>query len=112
MQFFATLTALALALVGAVSAMPSWSQSSAQCDTGSAHCCQDVQPASSESLGSYGPLSFLSTLDPETPVGVSCVPINTASVGGSQSCSAMPMCCSGNNYGSFSMGCSPVPVTV
>ncbi|KAI0667367.1 hypothetical protein C8Q78DRAFT_1156266 [Trametes maxima] len=114
MQSFAALTVtLALALAGTVSAMPSWSQSSSQCDTGSVQCCQDVQHASnSDALSMFGALSFLDGLDPSTPVGVSCVPIDTATAGGSQSCTASPMCCSGNSYGSFSVGCSPIPLTL
>ncbi|KAL7278093.1 hypothetical protein ACG7TL_008063 [Trametes sanguinea] len=110
MQFFTTLTTVALALISAASAMPSYSQSS-QCSSGSMHCCNDVQPASSDIISSL--LKSLQTgdVDSSSSVGVSCTPINTGSVGGNPSCTSMPVCCDGNSFndGLLTLGCSPIP---
>ncbi|KAI8977842.1 hypothetical protein BD414DRAFT_495799 [Trametes punicea] len=108
MQFFA---ALLLALIGVVSAMPSYSSSS-QCATGSMRCCNQVQQASHESIIPLLGALNLGSLDPNTNVGTDCTPIDTSTVGGAQSCTQMPVCCDGNDFGGLSIGCSPIPLTL
>ncbi|CDO68556.1 hypothetical protein BN946_scf184998.g53 [Trametes cinnabarina] len=107
MQFFTTLTTVALALIGAASAMPSYS-SSAQCSSGSMHCCNDVQPASSDPISALLKSLEIRDIDSSSSVGVSCTPINTGSVGGNPSCTQMPVCCDGNQFSGITLGCSPI----
>ncbi|KAI9059394.1 hypothetical protein FKP32DRAFT_1679835 [Trametes sanguinea] len=117
MQFFTTLTTVALALISAASAMPSFSESS-QCSSGSMHCCNDVQPASSDIISSLLKSLQAGDVDSSSSVGVSCTPINTGSVGGNPSwhvdflgVTSMPVCCDGNSFngGLLTLGCSPIP---
>ncbi|KAI0366463.1 hypothetical protein BV20DRAFT_952158 [Pilatotrama ljubarskyi] len=90
--------------------MPSYAASS-QCNTGSVHCCNDVQPSSSDSVAPLlGALNIPLDLSGSSNVGLDCTPINLSSAGGSQSCTAMPVCCNGNNYGGITLGCMPIPV--
>ncbi|RPD56779.1 fungal hydrophobin [Lentinus tigrinus ALCF2SS1-7] len=116
MQLFATLATLALATIGSVTAVPSYvskasSDSTSQCDTGSISCCNSLEPANSgkgktiiDSLGIDVPT--------QSYLGLQCSPLDTSSVGGNPSCSANPVCCSGNTYGTLSAGCIPINVAL
>ncbi|KAI0819777.1 hypothetical protein BC628DRAFT_965028 [Trametes gibbosa] len=115
MQFFTTLATVALALVASVAAMPSYGTSATQseCNTGSMQCCDSVQPAKSKDIFSLlKALDVLDQVGENDQVGLTCSAITTSAVGGSESCSAMPVCCSGNSYGGVSMGCVPFPLTL
>ncbi|KAI0631626.1 fungal hydrophobin [Trametes polyzona] len=112
MQFFTIISTLALALVGSVSAVP-YSSASSQCDTGSLKCCDSVQPAHAWHVKNIlTALDILDQVGENEQVGLTCTPLNIPAVGGDQSCTAMPVCCNGNNFGGFSIGCSPIPVVL
>ncbi|KAH9939673.1 uncharacterized protein BXZ73DRAFT_75868 [Epithele typhae] len=102
-----TFAALALAFAIAVSAAPS--QSNSQCSTSSLRCCNSVESARSDRVSSILDALKLN-LDAADNVGLACDPINPVTVGGGISCNAMPVCCNGNHYGGFSVGCSPIPI--
>ncbi|KAH9895770.1 hypothetical protein C8Q73DRAFT_450834 [Cubamyces lactineus] len=108
MQFLATLTTLVLAFAGAASAVPYYASQS-QCSSGSMQCCNNVQSASSPSmLKALEILSLAGLVDGDSNIGTSCTPINIVGAGGTESCTAMPVCCNGNSFGSLSFGCSSV----
>ncbi|KAI0325155.1 fungal hydrophobin [Cubamyces sp. BRFM 1775] len=108
MQFFATLTTLVLAFAGAASAVPYYASQS-QCSSGSMQCCNNVQSADSPSLlDALKLLDLADQLNADTNVGTSCTPINAVGAGGTESCTAMPVCCDGNTFGGLSFGCSPI----
>ncbi|KAI0688267.1 hypothetical protein C8T65DRAFT_562708, partial [Cerioporus squamosus] len=81
--------------------------SSSQCNTGTIHCCDSTEPASSP-LGQtiLGALNF--DVPTDTSVGMKCSPIDTGDLGGDQSCTASPVCCSGGNYGGIALSCMPI----
>ncbi|KAI0808137.1 hypothetical protein C8Q74DRAFT_1363559 [Fomes fomentarius] len=113
MQFFTTVATLAVAVVGSVSAMPSPPPRAGDCSTGAVRCCDNAEPASSDK--SQIILEALGLYSPDTPtdgsIGLSCSPV-ASPVGDSQSCDATPMCCSGDDFGSLSIGCSPLGLKI
>ncbi|KAI1789332.1 hypothetical protein LXA43DRAFT_586685 [Ganoderma leucocontextum] len=115
MKFLATLTAFALSLVvvypDAVFSLPSRRSepSTSQCSTGAVRCCNSVEAPDSPKLAPILDALRLTTQS-DQHVGLSCDPVPVGSVGGAPSCNAMPVCCSGNDFGGVSMGCSPVPL--
>ncbi|KAF8075313.1 hydrophobin-251 [Lyophyllum atratum] len=91
-----------------------------QCPTGGLQCCQSVQnarnilvdvansPAASTLLALLG--IVLQGVD--IMVGINCTPLNVIGIGGN-SCSAQPVCCSGNNFnGVTAIGCVPVDLSL
>ena len=81
MQFFATAATLVVAVIGSVSAMPSYA--SGECSTGATHCCNASEPASSEKgktiVGALG-----LNVPTSSSLGLECTPINMLALGGSQ----------------------------
>ncbi|KAI0674323.1 fungal hydrophobin-domain-containing protein [Trametes maxima] len=78
------------------------------CNTGSLRCCQSVQSSDSASVaGLLGALGVV--LNGVTAqVGLDCSPISVIGAGQS-SCSAKPVCCENNSFGSaVAIGCAPV----
>ncbi|KAF4618828.1 hypothetical protein D9613_010048 [Agrocybe pediades] len=98
----------ALPLLASATAVPRTDGPSNQCNTGTISCCNQVGSASSLGLGSL--LGLLGVvLDPITAIiGLNCSPINVIGLGGN-SCSAQPVCCTGNTFGGLiNLGCSPI----
>ncbi|KAI0645497.1 fungal hydrophobin [Trametes meyenii] len=78
------------------------------CSTGPIQCCNSVESANSQVaqsvLGSLGVVVG----DVTALVGLGCSPISVVGVGAS-ACSASPVCCENNSFGSLiSIGCVPV----
>ncbi|KAF8887548.1 fungal hydrophobin-domain-containing protein [Infundibulicybe gibba] len=101
-----TLFIFALPLLAAAGAVPR-TEPASQCNTGPVQCCNSVQQASSPSAASLlGPLGVV--LGSNVPVGLTCSPISAVGIAGN-SCSAQPVCCTGNNFnGLVVVGCTPV----
>ncbi|KAJ3560046.1 hypothetical protein NP233_g383 [Leucocoprinus birnbaumii] len=104
MQFSTTLV-LALPAIAAATAIP---RQSGNCNTGSISCCNQVQQANSTAVSQLGGLLGI-VLDPiEGLIGLGCSPLNILGIGGN-SCSAQPVCCTGNTFGGLiSLGCNPI----
>ncbi|KAK7438441.1 Hydrophobin-3 [Stygiomarasmius scandens] len=83
-------------------------QPASQCNTGALQCCNSVQAANSSAVSTLAGLLGI-VLGPITgQVGLTCNPISVIGVGGN-SCSAQPVCCTGNNFnGLIVAGCTPV----
>ncbi|KAF9442358.1 fungal hydrophobin [Macrolepiota fuliginosa MF-IS2] len=79
-----------------------------QCNTGSIQCCNSVQSSDSSVVSLLAGLLGI-VLGPITgQVGVTCSPITVIGAGGN-SCSAQPVCCTGNSFsGLLVLGCSPI----
>ncbi|RDB29813.1 Hydrophobin-3 [Hypsizygus marmoreus] len=79
-----------------------------QCNTGSLQCCNDVQASSNPVVALLAGLLGI-VLGPITAqVGLTCSPITVIGAGGT-SCSAQPVCCTGNSFsGLLVLGCTPV----
>ncbi|KAM5530687.1 hypothetical protein V8D89_015659 [Ganoderma adspersum] len=115
MKLLATLAAFALPLVvvhpDAVFSLPSRRSmpSVSECSTGAVRCCNSVEAPDSPKLAPILDALRLTT-ESDQYVGLACNPVPVGSVGGGPSCNAMPVCCSGNDFGGLSMGCSPIPL--
>ncbi|KAF8068980.1 hydrophobin-3 [Lyophyllum atratum] len=86
-----------------------------QCNTGTIQCCNSVQSASNPVVGLLAGLLGV-VLGPITGlVGLTCNPI-TVIGGGGNSCSAQPVCCTGNNFprqsGLLVLGCTPININL
>ncbi|KAF9534668.1 hydrophobin-319 [Crepidotus variabilis] len=83
-----------------------------QCNTGQVQCCNSVQDANSGAVTTLAGLLGI-VLGPVTgQVGLTCNPISVLGIGGN-SCSAQPVCCSGNNFnGLIVVGCTPVNINL
>ncbi|KAH8119784.1 hydrophobin-251 [Phellopilus nigrolimitatus] len=104
-MFFQKLAAVAsLAILAVATPTP---QTTSSCNTGSLECCNSVQSASSPQAASL--LGLLGVvLGADVPVGLTCSPLSVVGLS-SSSCTADPVCCSGNNYsGLVVVGCSPI----
>jgi hypothetical protein len=108
---FAALTTLAVATLAAATPTrrnDGGSAPSNQCNTGSIQCCNSVQSATSSSIA--GILGLLGVVVGTVTglVGVTCSPISAIGIG-SSSCTAQPVCCTGNSFnGLIVLGCSPI----
>ncbi|KAH8828839.1 fruiting body protein SC1 [Flagelloscypha sp. PMI_526] len=101
---FAALTAFVLPVLAAASVI---ARTGPQCSTGTLQCCNTVGKADSTDVqNALGGLAAVLGLTGN--IGVSCVPINVAAVGGN-SCSAQAACC-GNTIqnGLVNVNCSPI----
>ncbi|KAJ3576502.1 hypothetical protein NP233_g381 [Leucocoprinus birnbaumii] len=102
---FSTAFVLALPAIAAATAVP---RQSGNCNTGALTCCNQVQQANSTTVNQLAGLLGL-VLGPITGlVGLGCSPIDVLGVGGN-SCSAQPVCCTGNTFGGLiGLGCNPI----
>lgn len=78
-----------------------------QCNTGPIQCCNSVTQAKEVSslLGLLG----IVVSDITSLVGLQCSPLGVIGIGGSSACSARPVCCENNSFGSLiSIGCIPI----
>ncbi|KDQ62774.1 hypothetical protein JAAARDRAFT_203826 [Jaapia argillacea MUCL 33604] len=90
-------------------ATPTSTESASSCTTGPIQCCDTVESASSPAAA--GILASLGVVvqDVTALVGLTCSPITAVGVGSGSSCSASPVCCTDNSYGTLiSIGCVPV----
>ncbi|KIM39525.1 hypothetical protein M413DRAFT_46411, partial [Hebeloma cylindrosporum] len=83
-----------------------------QCNTGTTYCCNSAvaptDPTASKLLGLLGVVVGSVT----GLVGLTCSPIDVIGIGGS-SCTAQPVCCTGNNFnGVVVIGCSPITINL
>ncbi|KAF9442261.1 fungal hydrophobin [Macrolepiota fuliginosa MF-IS2] len=104
---------LILPVLAAASAVPrNDAPPASQCNTGDLQCCNSVQSASDPVVGVLAGLlgAVLGPLD--ALVGLTCSPLSVIGVGGN-SCSAQPVCCTGNNFsGLLVLGCTPVNINL
>ncbi|KAK7438439.1 Hydrophobin-3 [Stygiomarasmius scandens] len=109
---FSRLSTLVVAITAASLAVavptPGGAPAGGQCNTGSIQCCNSVQDASSSGVSTLAGLLGI-VLGPITgQVGLTCNPISVIGIGGN-SCSAQPVCCTGNNFnGLIVAGCTPI----
>ncbi|KAJ3565974.1 hypothetical protein NP233_g7292 [Leucocoprinus birnbaumii] len=83
-----------------------------QCNTGTIQCCNQVQSSSSSLVGLLAGLLGIVLGPVEALVGVNCSPITVIGAGGN-SCSAQPVCCTGNSFsGLLVLGCSPININL
>ncbi|PPQ70599.1 hypothetical protein CVT26_013198 [Gymnopilus dilepis] len=83
-------------------------QASGNCDTGSTMCCNQVQNSTSEGVVQLASELGLDLGDLGALVGLSCSAISILGFGGN-SCSAQPVCCTGNTFGGLlAFGCNPL----
>ncbi|KAL0948349.1 hypothetical protein HGRIS_010935 [Hohenbuehelia grisea] len=82
-------------------------QPAGQCNTGSLQCCQSTQQntdAISSVAGLLGVVAPIGAL-----VGLNCSPITGIGLGQGASCSAQPVCCTGNTFnGVIALGCTAI----
>ncbi|KAL5507775.1 hypothetical protein ACEPAH_5393 [Sanghuangporus vaninii] len=95
-----------------VTATPTATQPASQCNTSDLQCCNSVQSSgSSDAAGILGLLGVV-LQGVDIPVGLTCDPISVIGLG-SASCSAHPVCCENNSFGSLiSIGCVPVDLSL
>ncbi|KAI5994873.1 hydrophobin [Pisolithus marmoratus] len=77
-----------------------------QCNSGSLQCCNSVQPASSLSDG-----NLLSRQNLDGPIGLDCSPINVLGAGNA-SCTQQTACCNGDTYGTVTVDCHPIELSL
>ncbi|KAF8068979.1 hydrophobin [Lyophyllum atratum] len=101
-----------VALCASATVLPRTDTPVNQCNTGTIQCCNSVQSASDPLVGLLAGLLGI-VLGPVTGlVGVTCTPI-TVIGGGGNSCSAQPVCCTGNSFsGLLVLGCSPININL
>ncbi|KDQ62765.1 hypothetical protein JAAARDRAFT_30683, partial [Jaapia argillacea MUCL 33604] len=81
----------------------------AQCTTGALQCCDTVESASSPTAAGILKSIGVVVQDVNALVGLTCSPITAVGVGSGSSCTANPVCCTDNSWGSLiSIGCVPV----
>ncbi|KAF9450196.1 fungal hydrophobin [Macrolepiota fuliginosa MF-IS2] len=79
-----------------------------QCNVGQINCCNSVQESSNTGIQSLLGLLGVALGSVTGQVGLVCDPISVIGVGGN-SCSAQPVCCTGNNFnGVVALGCTPI----
>lgn len=79
------------------------------CSTGPVHCCNSVEPASSENASKIVSLLGIVLQDVDVPVGLDCTPINILGVGSGGTCNAQTVCCENAQFnGLINIGCSPI----
>ncbi|KDR81005.1 hypothetical protein GALMADRAFT_136068 [Galerina marginata CBS 339.88] len=103
---------LALPVLVAANAIPRTDGPSNQCNTGSIQCCNSVQSSSSSVVTLLAGLLGVVLGSVTGQVGVNCSPI-TVIGGAGNSCSAQPVCCTGNSFsGLLVLGCSPININL
>ncbi|PPR06781.1 hypothetical protein CVT24_011281 [Panaeolus cyanescens] len=103
---------VALPLLASATVLPRTDGPSNQCNTGPIQCCNNVGTVDALGLGTIlGLLGIV--LDPVTALlGINCSPLSVIGVGGN-SCSATPVCCTGNVFnGLINLGCSPIVINL
>ncbi|KAI0675092.1 fungal hydrophobin [Trametes maxima] len=94
----AVATALALPILAAAQS----------CNTGPIQCCNSVKSASSQEAQSVLGALGVVVGDITAAVGFGCSPISVVGAGAG-ACSATPVCCENNSFGSLiSIGCVPI----
>ncbi|KAL5529945.1 hypothetical protein ACEPAF_6202 [Sanghuangporus sanghuang] len=95
-----------------VTATSTATQPASQCNTGDLQCCNSVQSSSSSDATGLLALLGIVLQGVDIPVGLTCNPISVIGLG-SSGCSANPVCCENNSYGSLiSLGCVPVNLSL
>ncbi|THH13558.1 hypothetical protein EW146_g6668 [Bondarzewia mesenterica] len=102
----ASLSVLALALVA--SASPSPKSSTSQCDAGTLQCCQTVGKSNDPSIAKELGLLGVVVQGVAVPIGISCTPITVIGVGSGANCAQQPACCTGEQDGLVTLGCTPI----
>ncbi|KAL0948210.1 hypothetical protein HGRIS_010816 [Hohenbuehelia grisea] len=88
---------LALPILAAAMAVVPRTEPASQCNTGSLQCCNSVQSSKSSVVGLLAGLLGIVLGPLDVLVGVTCSPISVIGVGGN-SCTAQPVCCTGNSF--------------
>ncbi|KAK7681895.1 hypothetical protein QCA50_014857 [Cerrena zonata] len=105
-----TFSTLAFALL-AVATPARRNEPASSCSTGPIQCCENTETAGSKSGATLLESIGVIVQDVNVLLGVTCSPVSVIGVGG-DSCSASPVCCENNSFGSLvSIGCVPVDLT-
>ncbi|KAF5310857.1 hypothetical protein D9619_007853 [Psilocybe cf. subviscida] len=112
MQFkLAALSTLAVATLAAATPTKRDSPTN-QCNTGSIQCCNSIQPSNSAQATTLLGLVGAVVKDVTVKVGITCSPLSAIGIA-SNSCTAQPTCCTGNNFnGVIVIGCSPININL
>ncbi|CCA76711.1 hypothetical protein PIIN_10699 [Serendipita indica DSM 11827] len=81
------------------------------CNVGEAQCCQTIYQSHDQRVQSLGALLGVVIPMDGLMAGVQCSPITNILpiLGGTSTCRAQPVCCTGNEYyGLINIGCSPI----
>ncbi|KAF9047459.1 fungal hydrophobin-domain-containing protein [Panaeolus papilionaceus] len=98
----------ALPIFAAASAVPRDIVNS--CNTGPIQCCNQVQTVADSPFTSILGLVGVAVGSLTGLIGANCSPITGIGLGGN-SCSATPVCCTGNQFnGLINIGCSPINI--
>ncbi|KIP01258.1 hydrophobin [Phlebiopsis gigantea 11061_1 CR5-6] len=100
---------LTLTLAATALASPTiLARSVGSCSAGPVQCCNQVQPAGSPAASNaLGNLIDVPIQDVNTPIGLSCSPINVLALGGTN-CASTPVCCDQNyQNGLVNINCLP-----
>ncbi|KAK7675971.1 hypothetical protein QCA50_009647 [Cerrena zonata] len=82
--------------------------STSQCNVGAVQCCDTVTTAQSTNANALLGLLGIVVSDINALLGINCSPLSVIGIGGN-SCSANPVCCENNSFGSLiSIGCIPI----
>ncbi|TFK65628.1 fungal hydrophobin [Pluteus cervinus] len=96
---------LVLPLLASAAVLP---RQTGNCNTGSIQCCNSVQSLQSTSVTQLAGLLGLDLGGLTGLVGLTCSALSIGGLGGN-SCSAQPVCCTGNSFGGLlSLGCNPL----
>ncbi|EKM76514.1 hypothetical protein AGABI1DRAFT_87237 [Agaricus bisporus var. burnettii JB137-S8] len=86
---------------------PSTGGQNSQCDVGKIDCCQSTQDAKSSAVQTLAGLLGIDLGGVTGLVGLTCNGLSGSS------CTAQPVCCTGNSFdGLIVVGCSPINVSV
>ncbi|TFK65625.1 fungal hydrophobin [Pluteus cervinus] len=98
-----------LPLLASAAVLPRQTQGpTGNCNTGSVQCCNSVQSSSATSVTQLAGLLGIDLGSITGLIGLSCSPLSILGAGGN-SCSAQPVCCTGNSFGGLlSLGCNPI----
>ncbi|TFK70619.1 hydrophobin-263 [Pluteus cervinus] len=95
----------ALPLLASASVLP---RQTGDCNTGSINCCATTQTSTPESVTELSGLLGIALPNIAGLIGLGCSPLSILGLGGN-SCSAQPVCCSGNTFGGLiGLGCNPL----
>lgn len=77
------------------------------CNAGTSYCCNSVQSTNDPVVSQLAGLLGVVLNGAQGQIGLTCTPISVIGVGGN-SCSAIPVCCTGNSFsGLLVLGCTP-----
>ncbi|KAI0930637.1 hypothetical protein AcV5_007300 [Taiwanofungus camphoratus] len=83
-----------------------------QCDSGTILCCDNVAPASCDTVKPMLSALKIQVDDDSTPIGTGCGSGGLLGIGGGSSCTNTPVCCQDNYFGLIGIGCTSIPINI